>query len=52
MGQQCLNNLMSLHVHKDRTDSLSLVDLANDFVASKAEHRNSIFGKFSDADKC
>ena len=52
MGQQRLNNLMSLHVHKDRTDSLSLVDLANDFVANKAEHRNSIFGKFSDVDKC
>ena len=35
-----------LHVHKDRTDALTLVDLANDFVGEK-ENRKQLFGKFS-----
>ena len=30
--------LMILHVHKETTDSLNLVDCANDFVGS-SEHR-------------
>ena len=47
MGQQHLNRIMSLHAHKDRTDSLSLIDITNDFVANRAEHRNSSFRKFS-----
>ena len=29
MGQQRLNNLMVLHVHRDRTDLLNLVDVAS-----------------------
>jgi hypothetical protein len=32
MKQMRLNNIMVLHVHKDRTDALDLVDIANDFV--------------------
>ena len=37
---------MMLHVHKDRTDALNLVDVANDFVGEK-ENRKQLFGKFS-----
>ena len=32
MSQQRLNHLMLLHVHKDRTDGLDLVDVANDLI--------------------
>ena len=35
-----------LHVHKDRTDDLTLVDVANDFVGEK-ENRKQLFGRFS-----
>ena len=45
MGQQRLNNLMVLHVHKDRTHSLNLMDTANDFVRD-SENRLHEFGKF------
>ena len=44
--QSHLNHLMMLHVHKDRTDALTLVDVANDFVGEK-ENRKQLFGKFS-----
>ena len=44
MGQQRLNNLMVLHVHRDRTDSLNLIDVANDFV--KDSDQRAVFGKF------
>ena len=38
--------VMILHVHKETTDALNLVDCAaNDFVGS-SEHRLSVFGKF------
>ena len=40
-----MNNIMVMHVHKDRIDKLSLVDAANDFV-SGSEARLSIFGVF------
>ena len=45
-GDSRLNHLMMLHVHKDRTDALALVDVANDFVGEK-ENRKQLFGKFS-----
>ncbi len=45
MGQQRLNNLMVLHVHKELTDALNLEEVVNDFVAD-SEHRIRIFGKF------
>ena len=45
-GDSRLNHLMMLHVHKDRTDALILVDVANDFVGEK-ENRKQLFGKFS-----
>ena len=36
---------MILHAHKVMTDSLNLVDCANDFIGS-SELRLSVFGKF------
>ena len=32
MGQEHLNNLMVHHVHKDQTDCLNPIDVANDYV--------------------
>ena len=50
MSQQRLNHLMLLHVHKDRTNGLDLVDVANDFIFG-SEHRKNLFGaKFSSSD--
>jgi len=49
MNQVRLNNVMMLHVHKDRTDGLSLIDVGNEFV-SGSEHRVTIFGKFESID--
>ena len=45
MGQERLNNLMLLHIHKELTDELDLKDVATEFI-SGSEHRLSIFGKF------
>ena len=36
---------MVLHVHKNVTEKLNLVDIANEFVAG-SEHWLTIFGKF------
>ena len=41
-----LNSTMVLHVHKDLTDNLNLIEVANDFVANKQEHRSKVFGLF------
>ena len=49
MLQSRLNNMMVLHVHKEKTDSLPLVEIANEFV-DWSGHRINIFGKFSDLD--
>ena len=46
MIQQRLNSLMILHVHKDKTASLNLDQVANDFVDRK-ETRVALFGKFN-----
>ena len=37
---------MMLPVHKDKTDALTLVDIANDFVGEK-ENQKQFFAKFS-----
>ena len=37
---------MILHVHKDRTDKIDLVDVENQFVEWK-DNRTHIFGKFT-----
>ena len=43
--QARLNQLMTLHVHKDKTDALDLTEIANEF-ASRNETRRFVFGKF------
>ena len=45
MGQERLNYLMTLHVHKESTDSLNLVQVANEFVSDN-ESRQRVFGVF------
>ena len=45
MFQLRLNNLLLLHVHKDRTDSMDLIACLNDFVGD-SEHRLHQFGRF------
>ena len=45
MGQEHLNNLLTLHVHKDHTDKLDLMAVAKEFV-SHLEHRLSTFNTF------
>ena len=45
-GDSRLNHLMMLHGHKDKTDALILVDVANDFAGEK-ENRKELFGKLS-----
>ena len=45
MGQSRLNHLMILHVHKELTDNLNLIDVANEFVTSN-ESRLHVFGRF------
>ena len=45
MTQRRLNNTMVLHVHKEETDQLSLVDVAND-LTQWSDHRKNYFGRF------
>ena len=40
---------MLLYVHREETDSLDLIQVANEFV-SDSDHRNSIFGTFKQND--
>ena len=49
MKQVRLNNIMMLHVQKDRTDALSLTDVANDFEDGSEYHLN-IFGNIQETD--
>jgi len=48
MGQKRLNAVMLLHVHKETTDELSVIELVNTFA--NTEHRMSLFGTFSEKD--
>ena len=45
MGQQRLNYLMLLNVHKERTGDLDLRSIVNDFVGD-SECRLGIFAKY------
>ena len=45
MNQIRVNNIMVLHVHKERTDNLDLIEIAREFVRG-FENRLSIFGSF------
>ena len=49
MTQSRLNHLMLLHIHKEKTDDLDLIEVANEFV-QHSEHRLSLFGKFVSSD--
>jgi hypothetical protein len=50
MSQKRLNNaLMLLHVHKDYTDKLDMIKIANDFVQSN-ERRRRYFDIFREFD--
>jgi hypothetical protein len=44
MSQARLSSLMTLHVHKDRTDALDLTKIADEFV-SGVDRRRVVFGK-------
>ena len=46
MKQERLNSLMTIDVHKDKTDKLELRAIGNEFVAANAQ-RTNIFGTFS-----
>ena len=50
MSQERLNNLLTLHVHQNYTDSLDLVEIANEFITG-SESRLSTFGKFTGFDQ-
>ena len=45
MSQLRFNNLIVLHIHKEKTDNLDLTACLNEFVSGN-EHRLSVFGKF------
>lgn len=45
MSQYRLNHLMTVHVHREETDNMDLVAVANEFVGNK-EGRLTTFGKF------
>ena len=49
MTQERLNNLLVLHIHKDRVDRLNLETVAHEFVSGR-EGRLRVFGSFCDAD--
>ena len=40
-----LNSAMILNIHKEKTDELNLIDVANEFFGG-SDFRQSIFGKF------
>lgn len=49
MSQARLNHLMLLYVVYEETDSLDLIQVANEFV-SDSDHRNSTFGTFKQSE--
>ena len=44
-SQVRLNNLLTLHIHKENALMLNLADIGNDFISAK-ENRKTMFGKF------
>ena len=51
MSQCPLNSVVLLHIHKDKTDNLSVVDLANQFVdVTSNDHRRAALRTFTAAD--
>ena len=49
MSQKRFNALAILSSHKEVTDKMSIIDVANEFVDAKP-NRKSIFGKFVEED--
>ena len=45
MIEQGLNNLLSLNAHKEETDALDLMEIANSFVSTN-ERQCEFIGKF------
>jgi hypothetical protein len=45
MTQKRLNHCMTLHVHRDKTDKLKLVDIAKEFF-ERNERSKGFFGQF------
>ena len=45
MTQVRFNNLLILHIHKEKTDNLDLASCLNEFIAGN-EHRLSLFGEY------
>ena len=43
MGQSRLNAVMVLHIHKEKTDKTSVVDIANQFVDSGGSDHPEIY---------
>ena len=48
MGQPRLNAVILLHIHKEKTDQLSIIDLTNQF--SSNEHLMDVFCTFTRQD--
>ena len=49
MGEKRLSGLMALHVHKEETDLINIIDAANNFTTKKSS-RGLTFGNFSQHD--
>ena len=49
MTQTRLNNVLVLHVHKNLTDQLCLIEVGNEFVKGSS-HREALFGTFLPTD--
>ena len=49
MSKNRLNNSMVLHMHKEHLDTMSLIDIANDFIKD-SDHRMYVFGQFHQSD--
>ena len=49
MNQDRLNHLMILHIHRELTDKLNLIEMANEFISGN-EHRLTVFGTFKPTD--
>ena len=47
-----MNRLMMLHVHKERVDNTSMIDVGNEFLKRVPDSRKQIFGKFTERDLC
>ena len=45
MTQVRFNDLLILHIHKEKTDNLDLASCLNEFIAGN-EHRLSLFGEY------